>query len=453
VKGDLSMPKKIDIRFLTLILIGAAVLLGGCADMGWGDLGEIPDLSEALGFLNMPDMTVLALPEVAGVEELPGEMVLPEMPELGELYEGSFSLICIPEGVELPEGYGPGIPVCEEGQLPIELPDEPPEALKCIPGDLEIPFELPQGWDLPTCGPDEFPVEIPDPPEHLICIPEEVELPENFPWNLPTCGPDEFPWELGDPPEGLKCIPADVELPENFPWDLRTCEEGELPIEIPPELLEMISCIPGGVELPYNLPPELEALPICAEGELPFELPELPELPDGFQMPVFSDVSENGETFNAIQRLYHEGFVAGKGDGSFGASDLFTRGEAAVVISRIGSGVDVIPDDVESRFTDDGGWVEKWAGHADKFGFMNGYLDETFQPNEAMTLAEVLVIGIRGAEGMGFTPPDVPESSAWFEKWFVYAEGLGIDLDSSLADLEITRELAMQIIADLKYNP
>ena len=111
-----------------------------------------------------------------------------------------------------------------------------------------------------------------------------------------------------------------------------------------------------------------------------------------------------------------------------------------------------MPEDLQSRFIDDGGWVEKWTAHADKYGFMNGYLDGTFQPDEAMTLAEVLVIGIRGGEGMGFTPPDVAENGEWFEKWFAYAEELGIDLDSSLADMEVTRELAIQIIAELKYT-
>jgi len=363
-------------------------------------------------------------------------------------------LICIPPGLELPEGYDIGLPECEEGQFPVELPTEPPENLICLPEGTELPEGL--DWGLPTCAPGQFPIELPEPPDRLICIPEDVaaELPEDFPWleELGVCGPDEFPFDIGDPPEQLVCIPAEVDLPENFPWDLPKCEPGQLPVELPEEPPEALKCIPAGLDLPFELPWDL---PTCEEGELPFEmpeLPELPELPEGYDIPAFEDVPQGSEVFSAVQLLYNEGYVSGVGNGEFDPGSTLNRDALAVLMARVRYGAQFEPAQVSQPAAADldiNDWANRWIAAVKDSGDMVGDDQGNFNPDDPVQMAHMAVVALRAKYGAGFVPEGGDAGGEWYDKWMdkAHEEGLVPCVGDTCATMPVTRGLAAEIMA------
>ncbi|MBN7774599.1 S-layer homology domain-containing protein [Clostridium aminobutyricum] len=104
----------------------------------------------------------------------------------------------------------------------------------------------------------------------------------------------------------------------------------------------------------------------------------------------FSDINADRWSVDAIATLVNGGILTGNSDGTFGASKPITRAEFAVIASRF----DTLEEDTDGiNFSDiSGNWAEKYIKSAVKKGWITGYSDETFKPNQYITRAEAMVL-------------------------------------------------------------
>ena len=101
----------------------------------------------------------------------------------------------------------------------------------------------------------------------------------------------------------------------------------------------------------------------------------------------FPDV-KLGDWFNlGISTMEYGGFVSGYEDGTFRPNGYITRAELATIISNF--------DDLEpvegNKFADvNGHWAEKYINSAAAKGWISGYEDGKFRPNQYITRAETM---------------------------------------------------------------
>jgi hypothetical protein len=140
-----------------------------------------------------------------------------------------------------------GIPICEEEQTPVPIPEN--LTLFCWP--TRIPFNPPEG--IPLCKEGQAPIPL---PEDLVlnCWPREI--PYDPPEGLPICVPGQLPVPL--PKKDIACWPSDI--PYDAPEGIPLCDSGSYPTPNPEEL----PCWPP--ELSTKPPP---GMPLCEPGELP----------------------------------------------------------------------------------------------------------------------------------------------------------------------------------------
>lgn len=103
----------------------------------------------------------------------------------------------------------------------------------------------------------------------------------------------------------------------------------------------------------------------------------------------FTDVL-TGQWFNeAVSTAAAAGILRGYGDGSFRPGNNITRAEFAAIAARF-LGMEMGPD---ASFTDVAGhWAEQEIGLVTAAGWMGGYEDGTFRPDQTITRAEVAIV-------------------------------------------------------------
>ncbi len=113
---------------------------------------------------------------------------------------------------------------------------------------------------------------------------------------------------------------------------------------------------------------------------------------------------------------YHENYINGYADGTFGVSGNMTRAEACTIVARLVAGSDEkVPTDKTTAFTDveSNQWYHKYISYVESLGYLKSY-SGTFQPNKAITRAEfvelVYNMGLLADAGKNGTFTDVPES-------------------------------------------
>ena len=115
-----------------------------------------------------------------------------------------------------------------------------------------------------------------------------------------------------------------------------------------------------------------------------------PETRAGYQTTAnsFPDVKE-GSWYNvAVSTLARAGIVEGMPDGMFHPSKTITRAELATIISRftnISGGKTTFPDSVNH-------WASSYIATAAENGWVLGYPDGTFKPNNEITRAETVTM-------------------------------------------------------------
>ena len=102
----------------------------------------------------------------------------------------------------------------------------------------------------------------------------------------------------------------------------------------------------------------------------------------------YSDVSADEWYNNAVSTLSNAGIITGYPDGTFRPDASITRAELATIAAKF--------DDLESgicRLTDIGGhWAEQYIVSAYSKGWVDGYPDGTYRPDNSITRAEVVTL-------------------------------------------------------------
>ena len=134
-----------------------------------------------------------------------------------------------------------------------------------------------------------------------------------------------------------------------------------------------------------------------------------------------SDVTR-GQWFNhAVSTLSSMGIVKGHNDGTFAPNAPITRAEFAAIAARF----DDKNTDTSSKFTDIAShWAKNEIGIAANKGWINGYPDGTFRPNQYITRAEAMtlvnrVLNRRPENSSDLLDsmikwPDNSDASAWY---------------------------------------
>lgn len=103
----------------------------------------------------------------------------------------------------------------------------------------------------------------------------------------------------------------------------------------------------------------------------------------------FSDVTSDQWYNNAISTMAKAGIITGYDDGTFKPNNVITRAEFAAIAARFDS--DTYSG--EDKFTDIGGhWASEYINRAAEKGWINGYEDGTFKPDQNITRAEAMTL-------------------------------------------------------------
>jgi uncharacterized repeat protein (TIGR02543 family) len=101
----------------------------------------------------------------------------------------------------------------------------------------------------------------------------------------------------------------------------------------------------------------------------------------------FTDVEGNRWSNRAISTLYNAGIISGYPDGTFRPSAPITRAEFATIAAKF----DNLDLGIPSKFTDIAGhWAERYITSAENKGWVQGYPDMTFKPEQDITRAEAM---------------------------------------------------------------
>lgn len=142
---------------------------------------------------------------------------------------------------------------------------------------------------------------------------------------------------------------------------------------------------------------------------------------NSIQSNSLSDVTR-GQWFNhAVSTLSSMGIVKGHNDGTFAPNAPITRAEFAAIAARF----DDKNTDMSSKFTDIAShWAKNEIGIAANKGWINGYPDGTFRPNQYITRAEAMTLVNRVLNRLPENSsdlldsmikwPDNSDASAWY---------------------------------------
>ena len=104
---------------------------------------------------------------------------------------------------------------------------------------------------------------------------------------------------------------------------------------------------------------------------------------------IFTDVSIDRWSSKAILSMAKAGYVKGYEDGSFGPDKYITRAEFATMATRYA----ILEENKDLSFIDiTGHWAEEYINKAANAGWVNGYEDGSFGPEQYITRAEVMTI-------------------------------------------------------------
>ncbi|MFH1533626.1 MAG: beta-propeller domain-containing protein [Nitrospirota bacterium] len=128
----------------------------------------------------------------------------------------------------------------------------------------------------------------------------------------------------------------------------------------------------------------------------------------------FSDVGEWDTTFKAIDYLRNEGVVVGYEDGTYGIDSNINRAEFLKIVMEVTdyelSGEDCFPDVTDQ-------WFAPYVCTANELGFVDGYDDGNFKPENDINFAEAskIVTNILGMEL-------VEDDQEWFSPYVLALE-------------------------------
>lgn len=111
----------------------------------------------------------------------------------------------------------------------------------------------------------------------------------------------------------------------------------------------------------------------------------------------FNDVNAGDWYYSYVTFAKSKGFVSGYPDGSFHPNEYITRAEALAMILQISGIIEYDIYGFESEFSDVNGtdWFATAVAVGVDYAIVEGYGDGTFRPNSRLTRAEAVVIAER----------------------------------------------------------
>ena len=134
----------------------------------------------------------------------------------------------------------------------------------------------------------------------------------------------------------------------------------------------------------------------------------------------FNDVTKDLWYNKAVSSMANGDYVDGYPDGSFGGSRSITRAEFVAIVARM-----IKPAAGETDFPDvnESPWASDYIAAATGAGWIEGYEDGSFRPDQTITRAEAVTIinrildrGVDASSELGdyYNPSDNADASAWY---------------------------------------
>jgi len=146
------------------------------------------------------------------------------------------------------------------------------------------------------------------------------------------------------------------------------------------------------------------------------------------QINGFTDVLSPMWHNNAISVMSNMGIVNGYPDGSYAPNGTITRAELAAIAARFAPMMGMYSNGAAGFVDVAGHWAEEHIIAAAGYGWVTGYEDGTFRPNQPITRAEFITIVNRMLERVLRSPEDLLEDEmiAWIDNlnqsaWFYLA--------------------------------
>ena len=135
---------------------------------------------------------------------------------------------------------------------------------------------------------------------------------------------------------------------------------------------------------------------------------------------AFSDVDASKWYNEYVSSMANGGYVVGYPDGTFGGDKMITRAEFVTILVRFFglTDADCIFSDVSRSH-----WAYKYIATATAYGWLTGYEDGTFRPDQAITRAEAVTVinrmlnrGVDATSNLSNfkTFPDTMDSRKWY---------------------------------------
>ncbi len=109
---------------------------------------------------------------------------------------------------------------------------------------------------------------------------------------------------------------------------------------------------------------------------------------------VIAEIAANTANTSLLNKNEHIAYISGYSDGTFRPDKKLTRAETAVIISKLLKSQFESGKDYSGTFTDvsENSWYADYIGFTAQNGIMNGYGDGTFRPDKEITRAELLAV-------------------------------------------------------------
>ena len=128
----------------------------------------------------------------------------------------------------------------------------------------------------------------------------------------------------------------------------------------------------------------------------------------------FTDVEEGAWYYDAVAYVYDKGMMTGVTDTTFEPDATTTRGMIVTMLYRL-EGEPAVDNAAAFADVAAGAWYEKAVAWASQNGIVNGYGDDLFGPNDAITREQMAAILFRYAQYKGLEAVTLEENLGAFE--------------------------------------
>lgn len=166
-----------------------------------------------------------------------------------------------------------------------------------------------------------------------------------------------------------------------------------------PNPLSVLSALTIQPAPPLDIPPLVQPQPLPPQEVWP-------EAPSQQPRPYFSDSDEAAWVAPILEDLAQRRLIKGFPDGTFRPNDPMTRAEFATQLSRLFALAPPLVQPPPYRDVDPEHWAIQPIQNAVEMGFLTGYPDQTFRPEDKITRLQVLLALARGLNLKSSSSPD-----------------------------------------------